>query len=291
MLAGAGGGSSGVDMPGWGISDAEARAGILGAEDPHSTYRVHLLGHRRAFGFDLRGADGGAVDPALSHVLYQLHGHGLVYQRPLEHRRGGLERNVGDQHGFRHPHSLLPHHDPAGLHLPRHRHARTSADCSLRASWDWAAIPLWLLARRRLGGTWLPLAWAGALVMSAPIMGSFNFELHLLAWTVFGILMLLAALHARWNWLAGVMTLLLLFTKEDVQLTVFVIALYDFLILGNKKRGGVLIAAAGLFVLFTHGYWLPKHTPPTCRKPSSRSRFSGEGMSRRARSPCAPRGC
>ncbi|HVL50305.1 MAG TPA: DUF2079 domain-containing protein [Actinomycetota bacterium] len=106
------------------------------------------------------------------------------------------------------------------------------------------AIPLWLIARQRLGNDWIALPVAAAYLLNPTLEWGawWGFHPDALALTPF-LFAYYFMLRRRWTWFA-ICVLLILFAKEDTSLTV--LALGVFIAVKHDKRVGLLTSLAAL---------------------------------------------
>jgi uncharacterized membrane protein len=105
------------------------------------------------------------------------------------------------------------------------------------------AVPVWLLARDRLGSSWLGVALGAAFLLHPSLEWINWFQFHPDALIVTPLLFAYwLAGRRRWSWFA-VAVAVALACKEDAALAVAVLGLL--LLLRGERRAGVLTAAAG----------------------------------------------
>jgi uncharacterized membrane protein len=106
------------------------------------------------------------------------------------------------------------------------------------------AIPLWLIARDRLGNDWVALPVSAAYLLNPTIQWGawWGFHPDALALTPF-LFACYFTLRKRWGWFC-VCIVLVLFAKEDAALMVFGLGL--FIALKHDRRVGVLTSLAAL---------------------------------------------
>lgn len=106
------------------------------------------------------------------------------------------------------------------------------------------ALPVWLLARDRLGNSWLGVALGAAFLLHPSLEWINWFQFHPDALTVTPLLFAYwLAGRRRWGWFA-VAVAAALACKEDAALAVAVLGLL--LLLRGERRAGLLTAAAGV---------------------------------------------
>lgn len=107
------------------------------------------------------------------------------------------------------------------------------------------AIPLYRIARRRLGNNWLALAFAAAYLLY-PTVGFVNrFDFHPVTFTIFFIFMALDLLETDHPIWASLFVLLALMSREEVGFTIFALGLYVFFVM-KRRRVGALWSIGGL---------------------------------------------
>ncbi len=106
------------------------------------------------------------------------------------------------------------------------------------------AVPVWLLARDRLGSSWLGVALAGAFLLNPSLEWINWFQFHPDALVITPLLFAYwLARRRRWGWFA-VAVAAALACKEDAALAVAALGLL--LVLRGERRAGALTAAAGV---------------------------------------------
>jgi uncharacterized membrane protein len=110
------------------------------------------------------------------------------------------------------------------------------------------AIPLWLIARERLGNEWIALPVSAAYLLNPTVQWGawWGFHPDALALTPF-LFAAYFAMRNRWGWF-GVCIALVLFAKEDAALIVFGLGL--FIALKQDRKVGILTSLAALAWLF-----------------------------------------
>jgi uncharacterized membrane protein len=113
------------------------------------------------------------------------------------------------------------------------------------------AIPVWLLARDRLGNSWLGVALGAAFLLHPSLEWINQFQFHPDALIVTPLLFAYwLATRRRWRWFA-VAVAITLACKEDAALAVAVLGLL-LLVRGERRAGAITaLAGAGWFVVAT----------------------------------------
>ena len=109
-----------------------------------------------------------------------------------------------------------------------------------------AALPLYLLAKRRVG-PWTGVLVAAAYLLYPPLHGPNLWDFHYLPLAIFFLWMLMWCVETRRNWAAAVCVLLTLSLREDVSALLAVLGLF---VIAERRRplaGLALAAAGGLF--------------------------------------------
>jgi uncharacterized membrane protein len=128
-----------------------------------------------------------------------------------------------------------------------------------------ACIPLYKLAKRRLGSTWIALGFAYSYLVYAPLHGALFYDFHFIAtvpafiaWTVYFF-------DTRRRWPFIVLGILSLLVREDVGPGLALMAFYFFLSNNRPKAAlwGGLVAGGYFFV--TKFVVMPLHSSPEDR--------------------------
>jgi uncharacterized membrane protein len=114
-----------------------------------------------------------------------------------------------------------------------------------------AAVPLFLIARRRLANTWIALAVAAGYLLYPALHGLNTYDFHgvvLLIPILCFLLYFLETGRMGWYWACF---LLALITREDVPVTLLGVGLYEWLALGKRRLAAASIAACAAYFAMT----------------------------------------
>lgn len=119
------------------------------------------------------------------------------------------------------------------------------------------AIPVYLLARLKLGGQTLPIALSAAYLLYPALHGVNTFDFHQIALVVPLLLFSLYFLEAGRTRLALVFLALSALTKEEVALTVVAVGLYVGFFQRRPKLGALIVVVAGAYFLLVTQVIMP----------------------------------
>lgn len=131
------------------------------------------------------------------------------------------------------------------------------------------AIPLFLLARRKLGNPWLAVMLAAVYLLYPALHGVNMYDFHSLALAGPLLIAALAALELRAVRTYALFVGLLLLTREDMSLVLIGMGAYAVFALGRRRLGLVTIAVAGGYLLVVKLFVMPdpglfmQNTPET----------------------------
>ena len=112
------------------------------------------------------------------------------------------------------------------------------------------AVPIYLVARRRIGNPWIALVIATGFLLHPALHGMNSFDFHGLVLLVPIFCFLIYFLESRKTALFWVFLALALITREDTAVTVSGVGLYAFFVLKRRRLGiAVLVACVGYFFL------------------------------------------
>ncbi|MCS6801394.1 MAG: DUF2079 domain-containing protein [Chloroflexota bacterium] len=123
------------------------------------------------------------------------------------------------------------------------------------------AIPLFWLARRRLGSGWAALPFAGAYLMFPALQAAVLYEFHPLTLTAPFFALAVAGLLERKTALFVAGTVLAVACKEDMPLVAIGMGLYAIVFQRRWWLGGATVALATLWFLFVNLLVIPSFNP------------------------------
>jgi uncharacterized membrane protein len=120
-----------------------------------------------------------------------------------------------------------------------------------------AEIPLFLIARRRLG-PWRACLISCLLALYPPFHGAVLYDFHYQPLSTFFLLMCLQLFEARRNWWAAFVVLLTLSLREDIPALLAVLGAY-LVLTGRRPRTGVIVALVSMACFVVQKMiWMPR---------------------------------